>query len=138
MNKAKMSVLKAANAVFTILAMVVSLLFPVLVPQAVFAESVVLFEDDFNQSGDNLTNMWDNFSGASSPERKITDSPNSFSVGVSDTKGMLFEGSGGSNPDDGAERNVATKGYALLNVEYSRAIEEFGSGDEFKAEYSLD
>src|SRR3989344_3706544 len=117
---------RASLRPLVVLAVVFSLLTPSF-PFISFAASHgdLLFEDTFDQNDSGLKNFWGTFSGASSPERKVTDSPNSFAVGVSSTKGMLFEGGSSSNPDDGAERDVATKGYATLHVEYSRAIEEF-------------
>ena len=101
------------------------------------ADEVVLFSDNFNQAGSGLgANKWDNFSGASSPERKTSE--DGFNAGVDGTKGFLFEGASGSNPDDGAEREISTKGHSSLKIEYTRALGGFGSGTEFKAQYSLD
>src|SRR3989344_1663936 len=106
----------------------------------VSADEIVLFTDSFDQSGSGITNLWYNadFPGTSSPERKSSDSPGSFGVGVGGSKGLLFDVSNSSDPDDGIERNVATFGYATLRVEYSRTVSGFGSGDEFVFKYSLD
>src|SRR3989344_264747 len=102
------------------------------------AEPIAIFSDTFDQDSSGLKNGWVTFSGSSAPSRKTTDSPDSFIVGLDGTKGMLLEGASGSNPDDGAERHIATFGYTELKVMYSRTIEGFSDGDEFKSEYSLD
>lgn len=114
-----------------------ALVFSLLPPLFVSASSTQIFLDDFNQNGFALANKWENFSGASSPERRIITN-DGFIVGVSGTKGFLFRGGQSSNPDDGAEREIATKGYASLSIEYSRSIGGFESGDQFVAQYSFD
>jgi hypothetical protein len=90
-----------------------------------------LFSDNFEQDGSSLgPNNWSTFSGASSPSRTT-------GAGASG-KGLNLEGSNSSNPDDGAERVVTTKGYSSVRIEYSRKISGFGSGDQFVAQYAFD
>ncbi|GEM_PF-4950491 len=106
------------------------------VAQAV-THDATLFEDYFEQNGSSLTNKWDNVSNGSSGSRKTLDG--SFTVGVTGN-GILLKGDSGHNPnpDDSAERIIATKGYASLTIEYSRALNSIESDDSFKAQYSLD
>ena len=101
---------------------------------SLMADFTNLFEDNFDQNGSGLTNGWDNFSGASSPSR-TTD----LWVRIgSDGRGLRLNGDNSSNPDDGVQRKIATKGYSSLKIKYSRAISGFESGDEFVSQYSLD
>ena len=101
-------------------------------------DNVVIFTDQFDGNGSNLENGWNNFSDpdASKPARK--ESKQEFIAGLDESKGLLFEGSKSSDPDDGAERAISTRGYADLTVEYSRATAGFGAGDQFVVQYSLD
>ncbi|KKQ42583.1 MAG: hypothetical protein US61_C0024G0010 [Parcubacteria group bacterium GW2011_GWE2_37_8] len=111
-------------------ALVLALIQPVFVS----AVAVTIFEDNFNQDNSGMTNGWDEFSNSDDPSRE-TDSW--VRVGLSG-RGMRIDGSGSSNPDEGAERDIATKGYATLHISYSRAIDGFESGDQFISQYSLD
>ncbi|OGZ65612.1 MAG: hypothetical protein A3D34_00145 [Candidatus Staskawiczbacteria bacterium RIFCSPHIGHO2_02_FULL_33_16] len=105
--------------------------------------STLIFEDNFDQSGNGMTNKWDDFSGSSDGSRVTTDTEGSgssddFTVGVS-SKGLLLEGgSSGSNPDEGVEREISTMGYSSLDIEYSRAWKGGETDDTFVAYYSLD
>jgi len=103
---------------------------------------VTIFSDNFDQSVSGLTNKWQTFSGASAPNRD-NDDGDFNDVGVDGTKGLLIEGDDPSHtndPDEGAERDIATKGYAILYVQYSRAFHNNANGedDSFVAKYSLD
>lgn len=96
------------------------------------AAPVSLFSDNFEAA-----NKWSAFSGATSPSRSTT-SNNGMTVGSSLGKGFLFEGAAGADPDDGADRDIAIKGYKDITIQYSRAVKGFESGDSFTAQYSFD
>ena len=98
----------------------------------------LLFSDDFGTGAGSasLTNKWDGPSGASDANRDDV-SDDGFTVGTSG-KGLLIEGDDSSNPDEGAERAIATKGYSSLWLEYSRAWAGTESDDSFVVSYSLD
>lgn len=102
---------------------------------------VVIFEDDFDQSGEHMANGWQNFSGTHDGKPEREEEEESFEVGVDGTKGLRFKGDDDEESgevDQGALRHVATKGYSHLTVEYSRAAEGLEAGDRFIAAYSLD
>ncbi|OGZ95066.1 MAG: hypothetical protein A3I44_00985 [Candidatus Sungbacteria bacterium RIFCSPLOWO2_02_FULL_51_17] len=116
---------------------------PVFLHSAYAAAPFILFSDGFDQNGSSLTtNTWDNVSGESSGSRDDTE--DGFTVGASG-KGILLEGAGNSgdnehasDPDETAERTIATRGYSDLVVSYSRALGSVEADDSFVAEYALD
>jgi len=119
---------------------VATIISPLQVPTVFAAETI--FSDGFEQYGTSLTNGWDSFIGADTPTR-TTSGANSWAVNTG-SKALLLQGvdggGHGNDPDDGAERQIATLGHAELSVSYFRAFENnlTTEDDEFVAEYSLD
>ncbi|MDO8496120.1 MAG: SdrD B-like domain-containing protein [bacterium] len=104
-----------------------------------YADVTTLFSDNFDQSSSGLTNDWDNVSGGGSGSR-VSVSDDSLAVGVV-SKGLLLEGEGSSHsndPDETAEHEFATQGFATLHISYSRTLGGVESDDSFVAQYSLD
>lgn len=121
--------LRRFGASLIIVSLVASLL-PGFAPYAHAATS--LFSDGFEQSGSGLTIGWTNvdITGSGDPARDSA-------AAVTATKGLRFDGSTGSNPDDAAERHIATKGYEALNVSFDLALANM-SGDTFTTSLYLD
>jgi len=96
-----------------------------------------LFSDNFEQPGNSRANKWVPCPGCDdpNPDARVSTSDNGFTVRAGASgKGLLLE----ATPHEGAEREIATKGYGTLNVSYSRAIHGIETGDNFVASYSLD
>lgn len=127
LNKVCKSFFKTANASLTIVAMLVSLVFPALtvVPQIAYADSVVLFEDGF-ESGD--FSEWD--SADSNWDVTGTDAH-------SGSKKTAVEGEG--DEDGVLLRSQSTEGLENITLNYSyRVRKSLESGDHVYVEWSTD
>ena len=134
--------MKRINQLFVSPAIVASLFISIISVLPSQALAATVFLDDFNQSGDNLTNKWTVISGADNPQNntnsRVSTSDDSWTDVEVAGNGLLLEGDNSSNPDEGAERSISTYGYSSITVQYSRAINSFEAGDQFKVEYTLD
>lgn len=107
------------------------------------ADVTTIFSDDFDQgaSGNqSLANSWYTAGSEEGPGSDARDdsTDDSWTTVEVSGKALLLEGSSGTNPDEGAQRDVSTMGYKTLTVQYSRATSGFESGDELVIKYSLD
>lgn len=134
--------LQKVGAVMSVITLVTTLFTPFFVGVPKTSAASNLYVENFDSpDSSGLSNInWTNFSGASNGSRVLT-SNDGLAIGVGGSgRGLLMEGSGshGNDPDDSGQREISTKGYDSLTVQYSRIIGGFTSGDSFVSQYALD